>query len=88
MNRSYSSNHGSRHYTSQPHPSNVSNNSSTAAANLGRPSQDKYYRFEMWLRENGAHFERVSNVYRVPLVFTSKTFFLIRFVFYVVFSWN
>eukprot|EP00429_Kryptoperidinium_foliaceum_P059998 CAMPEP_0176080270 /NCGR_PEP_ID=MMETSP0120_2-20121206/40150_1 /TAXON_ID=160619 /ORGANISM="Kryptoperidinium foliaceum, Strain CCMP 1326" /LENGTH=56 /DNA_ID=CAMNT_0017414033 /DNA_START=90 /DNA_END=257 /DNA_ORIENTATION=+ len=27
---------------------------------LERPPQDKYDRFEQWLRENGAHFEMLE----------------------------
>ena len=29
-------------------------------ASLARPTQDKYERFEVWLRENGAQFDLVS----------------------------
>jgi hypothetical protein len=34
---------------------------SNAHAGSERPVQDKYDRFEAWLRENGAQFDLVSN---------------------------
>ena len=35
----------------------------TQSKNAERPCMDKYDRFELWLRENGAQFEMVSLCY-------------------------
>jgi hypothetical protein len=36
---------------------------SSNVVDTDRPSQDKFDRFEAWLRENGAQFDRVSLVF-------------------------
>ena len=57
MNNS-NANGGSRIFPNH-HPTAATKTAAATEKSLSAP-QDKYDRFEDWLRENGAHFERVS----------------------------